>query len=98
MMNDILADILSLLNVIFMAIFSYYELKCIFRIAFTQWKWIKLLYGIIGIYWTGLYIFVFFANSAYYDTVVFGRVFVRPALTILFAIMAIGAIQREKCK
>lgn len=63
------------------------------------WKWIKLAYAIIGLYWGCLYIYVVIVNVlgiAIIDPITFGRIFVRPAFTVTLGVMLAGAIIRHR--
>jgi hypothetical protein len=59
-------------------------------------KWLDLLESVVGLYFAGIYIFVLIADPANYDSVVFGQMFIRPALMLLLGISAAGAIVRLK--
>lgn len=59
-------------------------------------RWLDLLESMIGLYFAGVYIFVLIADPVNYDPVIFGQMFIRPALMFLFGVSAAGAIVRLK--
>lgn len=63
-----------------------------------SWKWIKLSYAFIGLYWGCLYSYVIIVNllNLPSDTVIFGRIFVRPAITVTLGVMLAGAVIRHR--
>lgn len=60
------------------------------------WAWLSLAKILLGLYWAGIYGFVLIIEPGIYDSVRFGQIFIRPALTITLAIIAAGAIMGAK--
>ena len=86
----IIGELLSITNVILGMIIVAVELYCAIKLRLV----IKLLYVVLGLYWAGLYVFIFLAPPGLYNTPGFSQIFIRPAFTVTLAVMAIGAIRR----
>lgn len=90
------ADLLSLANVIFFGLLALYS----FRRASRErgfMRWLLSLLGVIGGYWSALYLLIFVMPQGYFDPVWFGRIAVRPAFTVTGAVMASMALYRWRC-
>lgn len=61
------------------------------------WKWIKLIYSFIGMYWAGLYFYLALFPLAQ-NTLVFAQIFIRLPLLFTLATMTAGAIIRHRSK
>ena len=92
----LIADSLSGANIILAAIVVYYQILFLRRQRGRSFDWIKLLYAIVGAYWSAIYVFILFLIPTNYDSVWFGQVFIRPAFTFTLAVMVASAIQRAK--
>lgn len=57
-------------------------------------RWLMAVLGLIGLYWGGLYVFIFVTPVGIYDPVWFGQIFVRPMFTFTLAVMASMALYR----
>lgn len=93
--DTIWADVLSLANIFFAGLLAI----CSFRRARREHgfpRWIMLILTVIGAYWWGLYVLIFFAQPETFDPVWFGRVLVRPCFTFTLAVMASMAFYRWK--
>lgn len=63
-----------------------------------RWRWLRMGFLAIGLYWAGLYTFVLLKEPGSYNSVWFGQVFVRPAFTLTLAMMAGSAIWRGRTR
>ena len=54
--------------------------------------WVKLFYGIIGVYWAIVYVFILLAPPEMYNTINFAQKFIRPGITFTLIAMASGSI------
>lgn len=87
------AESLSLANIFFGLLIGMYNARQV-RQCNPKMCWLYLITGLLGFYWAGLYVFVFFTRSGTYDAVLFGQVYVRPAFTFTLATMASLALSR----
>lgn len=55
---------------------------------------LRVMLILIGMYWAGIYTFVYLVKPGYIEPVYFGQVFVRPAFTVTLAIMLACGIYR----
>lgn len=56
-----------------------------------EYKWLKMLIGIMGVYWAIIYSYVVLGNIGIIpvlDPVYFGQIFIRPVITVWLAITA----------
>src|SRR5512139_3799976 len=90
--DGVIAEILAWVNVILGALITIFTLRYIRK--YQSARWIKLLYGLIGAYWCGIYLYVAFNEPGVVDPVWFGQVFIRPVNTITLAVIASRAIYR----
>lgn len=84
---------LAWVNAVFgfiLTVFAFRYIRCERPAA----RWLKAIYGILGLYWCLLYTWVAIVPAGIVDPVWFGQVFVRPAFTVTLAVMAGGAIYR----
>ncbi len=92
------ADILSLMNVVLAGIGAYFALMYVYQHP-RPFSWLKLLYGLIGLYWCGLYVYILITDVMDIPRIFgigFGEILVRPAFTFTLGAMAAGAIWRMK--
>lgn len=92
-MVEWLARSLSLANVIFALLLGIYCIKQANRLRGFM-KVLMLLFAATGLYWFGLYVFVFLTPVGIVDPVWFGQIFVRPAFTFTLGLMASMAVYR----
>lgn len=93
-MSQFIADALSFSNILLG-----------FLVACFSWKyhtpdmpeWMRWSRVLIGLYWGILYIIILFVLvPGEYDSILFGRLFVRPAFTLSLVVIAVGSIQRYR--
>jgi len=82
-------DLLIIVNVAIGLLLAILEIKC-WRTSCDPVRWTRLFYAVIGLYWAGLYLFMWFSRDRF-DPTVF-QVFVRPGITITLAAMASWSI------
>lgn len=90
---------LSFANIVAGLIVAIIDFYYWYKFKHESWRWIKLLYALVGAYWALLYIYVVLAAFdllPQIDSVTFGRVFFRPAITVTLGAIAGGAIIRMK--
>lgn len=92
-MVEWLAKGLSLANVIFALLLALYCFRQVKRQSGFM-RVLMLFFSLAGLYWAGLYVFVFITPVGIYDPVWFGQIFVRPAFTFTLALMASMAAYR----
>lgn len=92
-MVEWLAKGLSLVNVFFALLLGIYCIKQTIKLRGFM-KVLMALFAGVGLYWCGLYVYVFLAPIGGVDPVWFGQVFVRPAFTFTLALMASMAVYR----
>lgn len=98
-LDNVLYLSLSVTNVAAGSILAYTQLRYYRVKEHSQWSWVKLGLGLIGVYWAVLYVFVILQTLGIIqqaDPVWFGRIFVRPALTITLGLIAAGGLMRWK--
>lgn len=88
------AELLSIANVIFSLVLSIFSIRRWLRDRRGFGGTMMLVLGLIGLYWAGLYVFVFLTPVGVYDPVWFGQIFVRPAFTFTLATMSSIAVYR----
>lgn len=98
-MLENLAFYLSIMNIIAGTLVAVIDFYYWIKYRLETWRWIKLYYAIVGFYWALLYTYVLLASLNVFpqiDSVTFGRVFFRPAITITLSAIAAGAIIRMR--
>lgn len=88
------ANALSFSNIVFaglLAILCFVQAK---RHQRGFMRVLMILFGLIGMYWSVLYVWILLAPIGIVDPVWFGQVFVRPAFTFTLALMASMAMYR----
>lgn len=92
------ADLEVYANIFLGILLAISQIKVWRQLNGVCWKWIKLVSGLLGIYWAGVYIVVALtAPGDYLDPVRFGQIFIRPALTVTLGVMCAGALLRQRC-
>lgn len=94
-----LADLLSVANIILfagVAVVSIHDFYKCNKLEGYGWCWIKIAQAVIGLYFSVLYVWVLFADPNSYNPVNFGRIFVRPAQTVLAGLILASTIIRSK--
>lgn len=86
-----IATLFAVINVIFSGALAVMSFTDWYRCRHETWSWIKLTYVAIGLYWCVLYGWVL-APKDTYDSIWFGRTFVRPAYTFTIGAMLAGSI------
>lgn len=97
--GDIFYIVLSVSNIVLCAIIAATQIKYYLAHRKKYWIWIKIMMGVIGIYWSVLYIWITLQRIHImpdYDPSAFGRTFVLPALTFTFGILAAGGLIRYR--
>src|SRR5512139_1691057 len=88
------AEILSWVNTglaLFVAILQFITA---YKLRKHSYLWLKIAFGVLGLYWFCVYLFVSITEPGIFDPILFGQVFVRPAFTLTLFLMASGALQR----
>lgn len=88
-----IAEVLAWVNAVLGLLLAIFAIRYI-RNKSAVARWLKALYGLIGIYWCALYTWVAIVPAGIVDPIWFGQVMVRPAFTVTLAVMAGGAIYR----
>jgi hypothetical protein len=91
-----MATIFAWINLCLGAILAVYSFRSYRRYRSQAWAWISVVKIVLGVYWAGIYIVVLLTEPGGYDSVLFGQVFIRPALTITLAVMAAASIMGTK--
>lgn len=95
-----MATILALTNLILALILAVSQFK-VSRLLPKKscFRWIKIASGCLGVYWAVVYVYVLFTDPATspINSVLFGQIFIRPAITVTLAVMSAGALLRSKC-
>jgi len=86
-------DILSWTNVILAGIVAYLNLRMLSTTHYGV-HWLRIGFILISFYWIGIYTWVALTIPGSYDPLVFGRIFVRPGLTITLGLLAGSALYR----
>ena len=90
-----IAELLAFANSLFafgFGVLNLIEAKHCLKLKNKDFLWIKFLFGIMGMYWGIIYIFVIFADPLNYNNILFSQVFIRPANTFMFGILLASAI------
>ena len=96
MQVSMIADVFALLNMALAAMLIIFGVRT-FRIYRGQpWRWLILSKMIMGAYWAGVYAWVLVTEPGSFSSVLFGQLFIRPALTITIALMAAGVVMGAK--
>jgi len=85
-----LATALSLLNIALGLAGFVLNLRYFVRCR-SRWRWIKLTNGLAMLYVAGLYLLVVVGMVLDSDPILFGQMYVRPAITTLLFSLAAGA-------
>lgn len=88
------ATLLSWVNVAIGLLCFVLNLRYFIRCR-SRWRAMKLVNGLVGLYVAGLYVVVLAGWAANEDPVVFGQVYVRPAITVLLMSLASGAVMNS---
>jgi hypothetical protein len=83
--------LLALLNVLMGLVVFGLEMFAYIRVKDTG-RWILLLYSLVGLYWSGLYGYIFVARAE--NAGALGPLLIRPGFTVTLAVIAAGAIWR----
>lgn len=84
----------AVVNLFAAALVLYTSIK-VYRCGMLP-KYLFVLFWIIGIGWIALYIFVVFGHQIDIDSVVIGRVFIRPLITLTLGAIAATFIHRAR--
>ena len=88
--------ILSVMNIVLGLVLAHVQFKFYRRNGY-KWKWIKLLVGMMGLYWSGVYVIVTLARLGIVyplDPVYFGKIFILPAITLTLGLAVAGGLVR----
>lgn len=99
--DDILYFALAVANCILGTIMAYTQFRFWRSNGHEHWTWIKLLLGCMGVYWSAIYAVVILAGLGLIpsiDPVYFGRIFIRPAITLSLGLCAAGSFARWKVR
>ena len=90
------ANLFAVLIVLLGLMLAYYGLKSYRVYRDKPWGWLSLAKTLLGLYWAGLYIFVLAVEPGSFNSVLFGQLFVRPAMVITLAVMTSGVMMGSK--
>jgi hypothetical protein len=93
---NLASQINSLVNVVLGIILVVWALKCSRHSSTPFGKWIRYIYALIGLYWSGFYIATFFGAFNNMDTIHLGQMLVRPMVTVTLATIAVDHIWKKK--
>ena len=68
------------------------EFRCVQILGKTDYRWIKLAYTVICLYWSFIYFGI--AIDEPHDTVIFGQSLIRPGIMVTVGIILTGGIYR----
>jgi hypothetical protein len=88
-----MAVALAIANVMLAMVVAIYSLAYLVKHG-GDWRWIKALTGIVGLYWAGVYLFILIADANAYNSPMFSQTIIRPGFTFTLSVLAIGAIWR----
>lgn len=92
-MHPIIGTVLALFNAFIGFAIAVMQIRCFMQLA-QPWRWVKLAYALVGIYWGIIYVYILFAANGPHDE--FGQLYIRPAITLTLAMMMTGAIVRSR--
>jgi hypothetical protein len=96
MRPDFAAQINALVNVALGAIVSIYAFRCS-EVATTPFgKWIRYIYVLVGLCWSGFYIATFVGAFNNINTIHLGQMIFRPTVTVTLAVIAVDHIWKKK--
>jgi len=91
--------ILVIASVLLGILMAYANLMFYYKHRHAYYSWVKLILGLIGLYWAGLYIFVLLSGFGIIpapEPIAFGRIFVRPAIVLWLGVCSAAAWLRLK--
>lgn len=92
---DLTAIILAAFNTLLAAVLSILSYRVWRRRRAKPWGWLILSFVLIGVYWAAVYFVVMVGEIAgTYDAAVIGRIWIRPAITLTFALMVAELLYR----
>ena len=89
------AEALKVANVILGLVIFYLGFDY-FRKNGKSWKYIKFLYGFVGLYWACAYLFMLLVPLVHWNTAWFGLHFIRGGITGTLIVIASGALYRRR--
>ena len=92
--------ILAIASVLLGLLMGYANLMFYYKHRHAYYSWVKLILGLIGLYWAGLYMFVLLSSFGIIpspEPIAFGRIFVRPAIVLWLGVSSAAAWLRLKC-
>lgn len=94
-----LPTLLILINIAVALIASAFEFLCVVELDDKLYRWLKILYGILCLYWVAVYIVIFasvISGLNFAEDPSFGKTFLRPGITYTLALIMSGAIYRYR--
>ena len=88
-------DVLAWANVFFGLLVFYLGVDY-YRKSGKSWKSIKLLFGLVGLYWAITYLLILFTPESVWRAAWFSRGVVRGGMTGSLIVLASGALYRKK--
>lgn len=89
------AEVLKVSNVILGLVIFYLGFSYL-RVNGKSWKYIKFLYGLVGLYWAFIYIILLTVPDETWNTLAFSLPFIRGGITGTLLVLASGALYRKK--
>lgn len=90
--------LLTVINIALGVLAAGLSLYCYRMMAGVSWRWVKMLYALVSLYWAGLNLYSLAAFGSFRlvggTPTPFEQVFILPAFTFTMAAMAVGAISR----
>lgn len=97
--DTLFGPLLSILIIVLSLTMFVLDVKY-YRSTAEPWRWIKLMYAVLGVYWAGIYTLLLideisptFIGPPLYA---FARTFIRPGVLLTISAMLAGAIIRGK--
>lgn len=94
-----LSTILILANILLGLAAASFELLCVLELNDKLYRWLKILYTILCLYWSVIYVVVLISTITglgFASNAQFGSVFVRPGITYTLALITCGALYRYR--
>lgn len=94
-----LPTITALLNIILGLSAASFQFLCVLNWKDKIYLWLEILYGIVCIYWVGVYVAVIVSivtGSGFAQTVFFSTTFIYPGVAYTLALVAFSGLYRYR--
>jgi hypothetical protein len=96
MPTNLPAQINAIVNVVLGIMLSVWALKCAKHSLTPFSRYIRYMYVLVGLCWSGFYIATFFGAFNSLDTIHLGQAIFRPMVTVTLATLAVDHIWKKK--